>query len=70
MTPELRQKYVMLLGQHTNATDQPPPKTKSEKQAVDVPLDELSPEFKAATTSRTTKTTRLSRASLLQPAAL
>ncbi len=45
MTPELRQKYVMLLGQHTNATDQPPPKTKSEKQAVDVPLDELSPEF-------------------------
>ena len=45
MTPELRAKYIDLLGQHTGNTEPLPPKTATEKQAVDLPLEELSPEF-------------------------
>ena len=53
LTPELREKYINLLGQHmhgpdwTPDSDQPPPPTKADirKLAASVESDEDSPEF-------------------------
>jgi len=44
MTPELRAKYIDLLGQHTNATNPPPQAIREEKPAP-LPQGEADPEF-------------------------